>query len=380
VRDQWLPYGHHRIEEDDVAAVLEVLHSDWITQGPKVELFERAVADSCDAKYGVAFASGTAALHAACRVAQLGPGDQAITTPLTFVATANAIVYCGAEPRFADIEENSFNIDPAEIQKQITPKTKVLLPVDFAGHPVELERIVEIAHEHGLKVIEDASHALGAKYRGRPIGSIADMTVFSFHPVKQITTGEGGIVLTGDREFSKRLKTFRHHGIECPDPEHPWNYEIRELGHNYRISDLQCALGLSQLRRLNERIVRKREIALRYQDGLASIEEVSLPVTASHVEHAWHIFVVLLNLEKLAADRDTILKALRSENIGATWHYPLVHLLPFYREKFGYGEGLCPVAERHSNRMITLPLFSAMSDDDAEDVIEATLKVLDAYR
>ena len=379
VRDTWLPYGHQAIDDADIAAVVEVLRGDWITQGPKVGEFERVVADYCGANYGIAFSSGTAALHAACAAAGLGPGDDAITTPLTFAATANAVVYCGAKPVFADILEDTLNIDPEQIQKRITPRTKAIIPVDFAGLPADLDAIREIATREKLVIIEDAAHALGARYKAQKIGSISDMTVLSFHPVKQITTGEGGMVLTNGADLAEHLRSFRHHGIVHSDPKWPWRYQIRELGYNYRLTDIQCALGLSQLRKLKGWIARRQEIAARYHQGLYKINQISLPYMPPHDVHAWHIFVVQLFLDRLSVDRDTVLKALRAENIGATVHYPPVHLHPFYRRRFGYAEGLCPVTEAVSSRMITLPLFSAMTNGDVEDVIDAVSKVVRSY-
>jgi len=379
VRDTWLPYGHHTISEDDIAAVVEVLRSDWITQGPKVEEFECTLADYCGAKYGVAFSSGTAALHAACAAAGLGPGYEAITTPLTFVATANAVVYCGAKPVFADIREDTLNIDPEKIQRQITSRTKALITVDFAGHPVDLDPVLFLARKHHLTVIEDACHALGAEYKGRRLGGISHMTVFSFHPVKHVATGEGGMVLTNDRASAERLRRLRHHGINNFESEKPWRYNIAELGYNYRLSDIHSALGISQLRRLDAQLARRNCIAKRYQKAFSEITALSLPAVDPDVTHAWHLFVVLLNLDKLAMDRDGILQALRAENIGATLHYPLVYFHPFYRKQFGYGEGLCSVAETVSAKMFTLPLFPGMADDDVKDVIEAVSKVVGAY-
>jgi UDP-4-amino-4,6-dideoxy-N-acetyl-beta-L-altrosamine transaminase len=380
VRETWLPYGHQRIDEEDIAAVVSVLRSDWISQGPKIEEFERAVADYCGVRYAVAFSSGTAALHAACAAAKLGQGDEVVTTPLTFVATANAIVFCGAKPVFADIRLDTLNIDPAQVERRITPQTKAVIAVDFAGQPADLEEILFLAKRRHLTVIEDACHALGAEYRGRKIGSISAMTVLSFHPVKPITSGEGGMVLTHDADIARRMRSFRHHGIVCPDPSRPWRNEMEEIGYNYRITDMQCALGLSQLRRLNDGMARRQEIAARYEQAFSAMDEISLPSTAPDVLHARHIFVLLLNLDRLAADQDEILAALRAENIGATLHYPLVHLRSFYRRQFGYGEGLCPTAEAVARRMVTLPLFSAMTDGDVEDVIRAVEKVILCFR
>jgi len=380
IRRTWLPYGHQSIDDQDRAAVLSVLRSDWITQGPKIEEFENAVADYCGVGHAVAFSSGTAALHAACAAARLVPGDEVVTTPLTFVATANAVVFCGGKPVFADIRPDTLNIDPAQVERLITSQTKAVIAVDFAGQPADLEKILFLAKRRNLIVIEDACHALGAGYRGRKVGSVSPMTVLSFHPVKPITTGEGGMVLTYDADLARRMRTFRHHGIVCPDPGRPWRNEMEEIGYNYRITDMQCALGLSQLRRLNDGMARRQEIAARYERAFSAMDEISLPSTAPDVLHARHIFVLLLNLDRLAADQDEILDALRAENVGATLHYPLVHLRSFYRRRFGYGEGLCPTAEAVSRRMVTLPLFSSMTDDDAEDVIRAVEKIIRYFR
>lgn len=379
IRDTWLPYGRHTIAEEEIAAVVEVLRSAWITQGSKVEEFEHAVAERWGAKYGVAFSSGTAALHAACVAAGLGPGDEAITTPLTFVATANAIASCGARPVFADIQLDTLNIDPAQIERLITPRTKAILPVDFAGLPADLGAIREIARVRNLLVIEDAAHALGASYRGQKVGTISDMTVFSFHPVKHITTGEGGMVLTGDSSIANRLRKLRHHGIDWADPQRPWLYQISRLGYNYRLSDIHCALGISQLRRFDVGLARRSQIAARYREVFAEMEEITLPAIPSDVSHAWHLFVILLNLNSLSVDRDIIIEALRAENIGATLHYPLIHLQPAYQKKFGYGGGICPVAEAVWTRMITLPLFPSMTEEDVDDVIKAVIKVVRYY-
>lgn len=379
VRQTWLPYGHQAIDDEDIAAVVEVLRGDWITQGPKIEEFENAVANYCGAKHGVAFSSGTAALHAACAAAGLGPGNEAITTPLTFVATANAVVYCGAKPVFADIREDTLNVDPEQIRKRFTPRTKAIIPVDFAGHPADLEPILFLAEKHNLTVIEDACHALGAEYRGRRVGSISHMTVFSFHPVKHITTGEGGMVLTNDKMLAEHLKKVRHHGINYRDSKKPWQYEISYLGYNYRLSDIHCALGINQLGRLEGQLKRRARIAERYQEAFSHLKTVSLPMVIPGTKHAWHLFVILLNLQLLTVDRDQVIEALRAEYIGATLHYPLVHLHPFYREWFGYGEGTCPVAEAVAPRMVTLPLFPAMTDRDVDDVIAGVNKVLDSF-
>jgi perosamine synthetase len=366
----WLPYGHQDIDEEDVAAVAAALRSDWITQGPRIAEFERQVAERCGAAFGVAFASGTAALHAACAAAGIGDGDEAITTPLTFVATANAVVYGGGVPRFADIEAETLNIDPRTLEGLVTPRTRAILPVDFTGQPADIDAVAAIARRHGALVIEDAAHALGATSRGRPVGSIADMTVLSFHPVKHVTTGEGGMVLTGDAGLAERLRTFRHHGIAQPDPLRPWLYEVASLGFNYRITDVQCALGISQLRKLDGWLARRRSLAARYREALGGLAGVAMPAVRPDVESAWHIFVVALTAA-CPVGRDEVIARLRSVGIGATVHYPLAHLHPYYRKRFGYGEGLCPVAEAIQPRLLTLPLFPAMTAGDVDRVVDA---------
>jgi len=387
-RPALLPYGHQTIEPDDLAAVGEALAADWITQGPAVARFERALAERVGVRHAVAVANGTAALHAACWAAELAPGDEVITTPLTFAATANAVVARGARPVFADIDGATLNISPDAVKRVATGLTRALLTVDFAGQPCEYDRLLPLARDNGWIVIADAAHSFGGALGGRPVGALADMTTLSFHPVKLMTTGEGGAVLTDRDDLAERLRAMRHHGIRYPDPARPWRYEIPEPGHNYRLSDFQSALGLSQLGKLDRFWRRRDRLACRYREHLGGSRFVELPPPArdtllgdasSSARHAWHLFVVLLRLERLAADRDLIVRALRAENIGVTVHYPLVHRHPFYAERFGYGEGLCPVAEAVEPRLMTLPLFPAMSDDDQDDVLRALDKVFGHY-
>lgn len=381
VRSNILPYGHQWIDDDDIASVVEVLKSDWITQGPKVDEFETKMAEYCGAKYAVALSSGTAALHAACSVAGISKGDEAITTPITFAATANAVVYCGGKPVFADIRDDTLNIDVAEIKKKLSPRTKVILPVDFAGHPADLDEIKAIAREGNLIVIEDACHALGAEYKGRKVGSLSDMTVLSFHPVKHITTGEGGMVLTNNEEFYQKLRVFRHHGIVKDNPDiGPWHYEIQEPGYNFRITDFQCALGISQLKKLERFVARRREIAARYKEALAEMEEIITQPESADVKAAYHIYVIQIRTELLKVGRREIFEALRAENIGVNVHYMPLHLHPFYQRKLGYKKGDYFRAEKYYERAITLPIFPMMSDEDTEDVIRAVMKVIGAYR
>ncbi len=329
----------------------------------------------------MAVSSGTAALHTACAVAGISNGDEVITTPITFAATANAIAYSGGKPVFADIRDDTLNIDPGEIRKKLSPRTKAILPVDFTGHPADLDEIRAIAKERNLIVIEDACHALGAEYKGKKIGSLSDMTVFSFHPVKHITTGEGGMILTSNEEFYEKIKIFRNHGIVRSDSDKgPWYYEINEPGHNFRITDFQCALGLSQMNKLDRFIQRRREIASKYNEAFAEMEEIVVPTEKNDVRAAYHIYVVQLRTEMITASRKEIFEALRAENIGVNVHYIPVHLHPFYQRKFGYREGDYPSSERYYERALTLPIFPRMSDEDASDVIQAVRKVLGQYR
>jgi dTDP-4-amino-4,6-dideoxygalactose transaminase len=379
VRPTPLPYAHQTIEPDDLAAVNAALMADWITQGPLVARFERALAERAGVKHAIAVANGTAALHAACWAAGLAPGDEAITTPLTFAATANAVVYQGAQPVFADVDGTTLNIALDAVKRVATARTRALLPVDFAGLPCEYDRLLPLAREHGWIVIADAAHSLGGASAGRPVGALADMTTLSFHPVKLITTGEGGAVLTDRDDLADRLRAMRHHGIRYPEPARPWRYEIPEPGNNYRLTDFQSALGLSQLDKL-DRFWRRRDwLGRRYRERLAGSRFVELPALPDGQRHGWHLFVVMLRLERLAMDRDTVLEALRAENIRATIHYPLVYRHPFYRERLGYGPGLCPTAEFVEERLMTLPLFPAMTDADQDDVLRALDKVFAHY-
>lgn len=384
VRDKFLPYGHQWIDDKDIESVIEVLKSDWITQGPKIKEFEEAVAEFVGTKYAVALSSGTSALHAACFVAGITLGDEVITTPITFTASSNCILYLGGKPVFSDIKKDTYNIDTEEIKKKITNKTKAIIPVDFAGQPADLDEIHEIAKEHNLIVVEDASHALGAEYKGKKVGSLSDLTVFSFHPVKHITTGEGGIVTTNNKGFHEKILMFRTHGITKSKAklirnEGPWYYEMQELGYNYRITDFQCALGLSQLKKIDKFIKRRREIVKRYDEAFKNIEEIILPYEKPEVKSAWHIYVIRLKLDKLKTTRKEIFEALRAENIGVHVHYIPVYYHP-YCQKLGYQKGLCPKAERYYEEAITLPLFPKMNNRDVEDVANAVKKVVGYYR
>ena len=385
VRANNLPYGRQTMTEEDIESVVEVLRSDWLTTGPKVREFEEAVADFAGTRYAVAFSSGTAALHGAAFAAGLEAGDEAITTPMTFCATANCVLYMGAKPVFADIVPDTLNIDTDKVAELITPRTKAILPVDFAGHPVDLDVILELADQHGLIVIEDAAHALGAEYQGKKVGGISHMTMFSLHPVKHITTGEGGIITTNDPYLAQRLKMFRTHGIDPDrrlnqaDTDGSWFYEMTELGFNYRLTDIGSALGLSQLKRLPELVSRRREIAAEYSEQLKDVPGIVLPVENQDRFSSWHIYTIRLDTAKLNVGRREVFEALRAENIGVNVHYIPVHLHPYYRDKFGYARGDYPIAEDCYDRLITLPLFPDMSESDVDDVVKATKKVFENY-
>lgn len=380
VRNTLLPYGRQCLGETDIQAVVDVLRSDWLTTGPKIDEFEEAIAAFVGAKYAIAFSSGTAALHAAAFAGGLGPGDEAITTPLTFAATSNCVLYQGATPVFADVLPDTLNLDPELASARVAPRTKAILPVDYAGQPADLQPILETAERHGLVVIEDACHALGAEYRGRRTGSVSHMTVFSFHPVKHLTTGEGGMVTTDNAAFAETLRRFRSHGISSDARQRQsagqWHYEMVLLGFNYRLTDIGCALGLQQVSRLDQNLARRREIAARYASQFRNLSGVILPSVCADVNPAWHLYPIQLDLARLSAGRAEIFRALRAENIGVNVHYIPVHYHPYYRERFGYQGGEFPFAEAAYDRLISLPMFHGMSDPDVNDVIRAVSKVV----
>ncbi len=380
VRASMLPYGRHCVDEADIAAVVAALRSDWLTTGPIVDEFETAFAKAVDVPHAVAVSSGTAALHAAAFAASIGPGDEVITTPLTFAATANCVRYLGGTVVFADVRPDTLNLDPAKVEACITSRTRAIITVDYAGQPSDLDELDAVSARHALPLIADASHALGATYRGRPVGGLARMTTFSLHPVKHITTGEGGMITTDDPALATRLRTFRNHGIiREHQRREDWRYEMAELGYNYRLSDIQSALGLSQLERLPEQIVRRREIATQYTRALAALPEIERPVVLADRESAWHLYVVRLRLDGLRVGRAEVFRALRGENIGVNVHYIPVPWHPYY-ERLGFRRGGWPVAEDAYERILSLPIFPAMTDADVEDVVYAVEKVLAHFR
>jgi len=370
-----IPYGKQSIDDDDIRAVVEALKGDWLTQGPAVERFEAALAEYCGARHAVAVSNGTVALHLACLAIGLKPGDEGITTPITFAASANCMLYCGATPRFADIRQDTWNIDPEQVRKAVGPKTKVLIPVDFAGLPCDLEEIRRIADAHRLVVIDDACHALGAEYQRKKLGGcgLAEMTVFSFHPVKHITTGEGGAVLTDDAVLAKRLRQLRHHGI-TRDPadlqrnDGPWYHEMQELGYNGRITDFQCALGQSQLGKLDQFLSRRREIAAKYRSALAGVPGLRFQGLSDGRAHAYHLFVVHLDPERY--DRRVVFEGLRARGVAPQVHYIPVHGQPIMRRLAGV-QGPFPHAERYYAGCLSLPMYPGLTDAEQESVVSA---------
>ncbi|WP_071393413.1 UDP-4-amino-4,6-dideoxy-N-acetyl-beta-L-altrosamine transaminase [Bacillus tuaregi] len=383
-RDSFLPYGRQWIDEEDIQAVVEVLKGEYLTTGPYITRFEKAVASYVGATYAVSFANGTAALHGACFAAGISDGDEVITSPMTFAASANCILYQGGTPVFADIDEETYNLDPAEIEKKLTSKTKAIIPVHFTGQPAPLDEIAAIAKKHQLVVIEDAAHALGATYKGNKIGSISDMTMFSFHPVKHITSGEGGIITTNDKDYYEKLLQFRSHGItrdvnKLTENHGPWYYEMQFLGYNYRLTDIQAALGLSQLKKLDAFIERRKKYRTMYDEAFQGLQAITLPFQDSNRCSSWHLYVIRLQLDQLSGTREDIFNRLRQENIGVNVHYIPVYYLPYY-QSLGYPKGLCPKAEKLYEEIITLPLFPAMTEKDVHDVIQAVKKVICHYR
>ncbi len=374
-----IPYARQSIEAADIRAVTEVLKSDWLTTGPKVAAFEQAVASFVGARFGVAVSNGTAALHAAVHAAGIGRGDEVIVPAMTFAASANCVLYEGGTPVFADVLPDSLLLDPARAEAKITPRTKAIIAVDYTGHPCDYDALRSLADRHGLTLIADAAHALGAEYKGRKVGTLADLTTFSFHPVKHVTTGEGGMVVTDDPERAERMREFRNHGISTDAraraEKGTWFYEMVDLGYNYRLTDLQCALGLSQMKRLPWSLKRRRAIARRYDEAFASLPGVSPLTVSPEVVHAYHLYVVQLDPSRFGMDRDAAFRILRARGIGVNVHYIPVHLHPYYRKRMGTGPGLCPVAEAAYERVLTLPMFPAMTDADVTRVLETLTAV-----
>ena len=384
-RKKFLPYGTQWIDQKEIEEVVDSLKSSWITTGPKMRLFEEKFKNLTGSKFAIAVNSGTAALHIATSSINIKPGDEVITTPMTFVASANCVVYRGGIPVFADIKKDTYNIDPNEIKKKITPKTKAIIPVHFAGQPCDMDEIMEIAEENNLYIIEDAAHAVDARYKGKNIGSLSDLTAFSFHPVKNITTAEGGMVTTNNDELNEKLLMFRTHGINKDANKRfgktgDYYYDMKYLGFRYNLSELHASLGIQQLAKLKEFQKRRREIVEIYNRELQDIEEIILPFKKKDVQHSWHLYIIQLDLEKLKVNRDHIFHALREENIGVNVHYIPVHYHSYYKNKFGLKKGNLPNVEGIFPRILTIPLFPKMNDNDVYDVINAIEKVIKYYK
>ncbi len=399
MNNDFIPYARQSLDDDDIEAVVKVLKSDWLTQGPKIAAFEKAIAERVGARHGIAVATGTAALHCACFAAGIGPGDEIITTPITFAASGNCALFLGGSVRFVDIRPDTYCLDPAKLEAAISPRTKAIIPIDYTGQPCDIDEINAIASRHGLTVIQDSAHALGATYKGKPLGALSDMTIFSFHPVKHVAMGEGGLIATSDDGLVERLRLFRTHGITSdpgrmvlseqaadkenpqargtnPDGRAPWYYEMQELGFNYRITDIQCALGLSQLEKLDRFLERRKAIAERYTAAFSDSPYLVVPHQEADRQSAWHLFMLRLRLDRLSKTRRQIFEELRALGIGVHVHYIPLHLQPYYREKFGHKRGDFPEAEAFYDSALTIPLFPAMRDEDCDRVIRGVLETV----
>lgn len=371
-RETFLPYSTQWITDEDIEAVVKTLRSPYLTTGPKIKEFEDSVAHYVGADYAVAFANGTAALHGACYAAGIGKGDEVITTPITFASSANCARYMGATVVFADIDEHTYNIDPQEIQKKLTNKTKAVVAVDFTGQPVDIDKIRDVIQDRHIVLIEDGAHSLGAEYKGDKVGTRADMTMFSFHPVKPVTTGEGGIIVTNNKEYYEKLLLFRAHGIthtSYSDEQGGWYYEMVDLGYNYRMTDIQAALGVSQMGKIDKHITRRRELAAFYTELLQEIPEITAPAQLPYTNSGWHLYSVQLDTETLGKSRRQIFDEMRANNIGVHVHYIPVYWHPYYQQ-LGYQRGLCPKAEKWYEHALTLPLHPQMTEEDVKQVIK----------
>lgn len=372
-----IPYGKHCIEQDDIDAVVAALQEDYIATGPGIGKFEEEFAEYVGAKYAVAVSSGTAALHACCFAIGIKEGDEVITTPLTFAASANCVLYCGGTPVFADIDSKTYNIDPIDIEKKITPNTKAIIPVHFTGQPCDMEKIHDVADKYGLMVIEDAAHASGADYYGKKIGSLSDMTIFSFHPVKHMTTCEGGMIATDNEELYNKIKGFRAYCL-TKDPgqlkdktDGPWHYEIQGLGYNYRISDVMCALGRSQLKKLDRFVSKRREVAVRYNEELKDVEGIILPYQKDGCNSSWHLYTIQVEDNR----RLEVYTKMKEAGIGVDVHYLPVYKHPYYQEN-GYKDVCCPNAEKVYSQILSIPIFYKLSYEDQTYVINTIKNIM----
>lgn len=385
IRDTKIFYGHQYIDDADIQAVVEVLKSDYLTCGPKIEELENKLCQVTGAKYAVACSNGTAALHMACQAAGVGPGDEVITTPITFAASANCALYCGAKPVFADINEETYNIDPSNVENLTTERTKAVVAVDYTGQSAELDRLLAHCRKHGLVLIEDGAHVIGTSYNGKKNGSIADITTLSFHPVKTVTGGEGGAVLTNSEEYYKKLLLYRSHGITKDpslmehEPDGPWYYEQLALGMNYRMTDMQAALIISQLNKLPKFSARRKAIVKAYDEAFSKLPQLFVQKEIPQSDTTRHLYILRIIPEKLSINRKQFFQALAAENVCCQVHYIPTYYFPYY-EKIGYQRGICPKAEKLYEEVISLPLYYAMTDQDVEDVIRAVTRITEYYK
>ena len=376
-----IPYGRQLIDEDDIRAVVDVLRSDWLTTGPKVAEFEQIFAKCVGAGEAVAVSSGTAALHTAMYALGIAAGDEVIVPAMSFAASANCVVYQGATPVFADVDSETLLIDPDRVKDRITSRTKAIIAVDYAGHPADYDGLQAIANDHGISLVADACHALGAVYKSRPVGSLADLSTFSFHPVKHITTAEGGMITTDDPHLAQKMRVFRNHGITSDhrqrEAQGSWFYEMVDLGYNYRLTDVQCALGISQLRKLSVWIDRRQAISRRYNQFFSRLPAVTPLAVKEYVLSAYHLYVIKIDFSTLDISRANLFTELRAKGIGVNVHYIPIHFHPFYQKNFGTKPGMCPAAEAAYEQILSLPMHSGMSDEDVETVCNTVQNVIE---
>jgi perosamine synthetase len=376
---KFIPYGRQCVDESDIKAVVDVLRSDWLTTGPIVDAFEKAVAEFVGAEYSVAVSSGTAALHTAMYAIGIGPGDEVIVPAMTFASTANAVAFQRATPVFCDVDADTLLIDANLVESKITPRTKAIIAVDYAGQPCDYDALRKIADKNNLVLVADASHSIGAEYKRRKVGTLADLNVFSFHPVKHITTGEGGMIVTDNPDYSRRMRVFRNHCITTDHRQRAekgsWFYEMVDLGYNYRITDFQCALGLSQLKKLPGWLKRRRQIASIYDRAFDGLSDVKPLAVSPQARHAYHLYVVKIQ----NTDRNKVFTSLRKAGIGANVHYIPVYLHPFYRRRFNTEPGLCPVAEAEYERILSLPMFPALTNEDVDMVVSSVREAVSQH-
>jgi dTDP-4-amino-4,6-dideoxygalactose transaminase len=383
--EEFLPFARPDITQAEIDEVVDTLRSGWLTGGPKVAAFEEAFCALTGAKHAVALSSCTAGMHLALLAAGIGPGDEVITVPLTFVSTVSVIIHAGATPVLADVREYDYNMDPADVERRITPRTKAIMPVHYGGHPCAMDDLLAIAQEHNLRVIEDAAHAVGSSYKGRTIGAIGDAAVFSFYVIKNVTTGQGGMLTTDDDQLAEQVRLLRLHGLSKTawdrySEKGTWAYQVLAPGFNYAMTDIQAALGIQQLNRLDELQSRRRALVARYDEHFSDVSEVIIPPRHDEVVHGWHLYPIRLRLDRLTIDRADFIEELRARGIGTSVHFIPVHLHPYFRETMGWQPGDYPVAEGIFENLITLPLYSRMTDADVDRTATAVRDIVETNR